>query len=145
MLPVGARIHRRNAEKRCLAEKDDGTVCEEIQDRDHVFRSCSTVAEKYDAIIRVLNSYTERSIGNNLLIHLAFNHRSKQRLRCALWVAVKMLYWLYYKNQMNKEQLLKEMIKELNWNIGLNRKIGSECEMVKVKDIIIDMMNIECV
>ena len=145
MLPVGARIHRRNAEKRCLAEKDDGTVCEEIQDRDHVFRSCSTVAEKYDAIIRVLNSYTERLIGNNLLIHLAFNHRSKQRLRCALWVAVKMLYCLYWKNQMNKEQLLKDMIKEIDWNISLNRKIGSECEMVKVKEVIIDMMNIECV
>ena len=46
---------------------------------------------------------------------------------------------------MNKEQLLKDMIKEIDWNISLNRKIGSECEMVKVKEVIIDMMNIECV
>ena len=141
MLPVGARVHRRNAEKRCLATLEDGSQCHEIQDRDHVFRSCNAIVGIYDMIIQVVNRLTERSIGYDLLVHLAFNHRNKKRLKCALWVAVKIMYMIYLKKKLNKRQILTEMIKEIDWNLSLNRKVGSEGDMVKLKDILMEMNN----
>ena len=41
---------------------------------------------------------------------------------------------------MNKEQLLKDLIKELDWNLKLNRKIGSAGEMVILKDNILHFL-----
>ena len=36
----------------------------------------------------------------------------------------------------NNEQLLRNLIKELDWNIVQNRLIGSHVEMVNLRDII---------
>ena len=142
MLPVGSRIHRRNAERRCLTVLDDGSLCQEIQNMDHVFRSCSKVVESYDIIIQVLNRFTERNITYELLTHFSFNHRNKFRLMCALWFAVKMLYMIFIKKMFNKQQLLQEMIKELEWNLKLSRKIGSQGEMIKLKSILLDIQGV---
>ena len=48
-----------------------------------------------------------------------------------------MMYSVYLRNSLNKEQLLKDMIKELDWNLRLNRKIGSAGEMLKLKENIL--------
>ena len=139
MLPVGARIHRRNAERRCLANLDDGSQCQEIQDLEHAFRSCSKVVQSYNMIASVLNRFTERNVDFNLLVHLAFNHRSKQKLKCALWFAVKMMFHVFNKKLFNKAQLLQESIKEIDWNLSQNRKLGSEGEMLILKEILLDV------
>ena len=136
MLAVGKRIFRRNAERRCLAILADGSLCEEIQDLDHAFKNCGTVVETYDMIVQVLNRLTERNISSDLLLHLAFNHRKKQTLKCGLWFAVKTMYCIFNKKMFNKAQMLKDMIKEIDWNLRLNRKVGSASEMVKLKRIL---------
>ena len=43
MLPVGTRIHRNNAERRCLIDLSDGSICQELQNLEHAFRPCSMV------------------------------------------------------------------------------------------------------
>ena len=136
MLAVGRRIFRRNAERRCLAILGDGSLCEEIQDLDHAFRNCGSVVETYDMMIQVLNRLMERSISSNLLLHLAFNHRRKQTLKCALWFAVKAMYCIFINKMFNREQILRELVKEIDWNLRLNRKVGSHGEMVKLKLIL---------
>ena len=98
------------------------------------------VLEIYDAILVILNSFLGRNVGYSHLITYSFNHRSKQKLRCALWFAIKMMYFVYLRNSLNKEQLLKDLIKELDWNLRLNRKIGSAGEMVKLKDNILHFL-----
>ena len=35
------------------------------------------------------------------------------------------------KKMFNKAQILKDMIKEIDWNLRLNRKVGSASEMVE--------------
>ena len=135
MLSVGNRIHRNNAERRCLTTLIDGSICQEIQDLKHCFQLCPMVLEIYDAILVILNSFLGRNVGYS---HL--NHRSKQKLKCALWFAIKMMYFVYLRNSLNKEQLLKDLIKELDWNLRLNRKIGSAGEMVKLKDNILHFL-----
>ena len=94
----------------------------------------------YNAVLLILNSFLSRNVGYCHLITLSFNHRSKQKLRCALWFAIKMMYFVYLRNSMNKEQLLKDLIKELDWNLKLNRKIGSAGEMVTLKDNILHFL-----
>ena len=136
MLAVGRRIFRRNAERRCLAVLADGSSCEEIQDLEHAFKNCGSVVQIYDLIIQVLNRLTERNISSELLLHLAFNHRRKQTLKCALWFAVKAMYCSFNKKMFNKVQVLREMVKEIDWNLRLNRKVGSAGEMVKLKQIL---------
>ena len=140
MLPVGNRIHRNNAERRCLTHLIDGSICQDIQDLKHCFQLCPMVVEIYDAIVVILNRYLYRTIDYSHLITFSFNHRSKQKLRCALWFAIKMMYFVYLRNSLNKEQLLKDLIKELDWNPKLNRKIGSAGEMVILKDNILHFL-----
>ena len=36
--------------------------------------------------------------------------------------------------------MLKDMIKELDWNLRLNRKIGSAGEMLKLREFILDFL-----
>ena len=139
MLAVGRRIFRRNAERRCMAILADGSLCEEIQDLDHAFKNCDSVVETYDMIIQVLNRLTERNISSDLLLHLAFNHRRKQTLKGALWFAVKAMYSIFIKKMFNREQILREIVKEIDWNLRLNRKVGSHGEMVKLKQILSEM------
>ena len=98
------------------------------------------VVEIYDAIVVILNRYLDRTVDYSHLITFSFNHRSKQKLRCALWFAIKMMYFVYLRNSLNKEQLLKDLIKELDWNLKLNRKIGSAGEMVILKDNILHFL-----
>ena len=78
-------------------------------------------------------------ISSDLLLHLAFNHRKKQTLKCGLWFAVKTMYCIFNKKMFNKAQFLKDMIKEIDWNLRLNRKVGSASEMVKLKRILDEM------
>ena len=136
MLAVGRRIFRKNAERRCLEILGDGSLCEEIQDIGHAFKDCGSVVETYDMMIQVLNRQTERNISSDLLLHLAFNHRRKQTLKCALWFAVKAMYSIFNKKMFNKVQILREMVKEIDWNLRLHRKVGSEGEMVRLKQIL---------
>ena len=70
------------------------------------------------------------------LIHLAFNHRNKQRLRCAVWFAVKTMYRIYTSRIFNKVQLLRELIKEIDWNLKLNRKLGSRQDLLDLRSLI---------
>ena len=139
MLAVGKRIFRRNAERRCLAKLADGSLCQEIQDINHAFKNCDAVVGTYDMMTQVLNRFTERNIGSDLLMHLAFNHRKKQTLKCALWFAVKAMYYIFNKKLFNKGQVLKEMIKEIDWNLRINRRVGSEGEMLKLKYMLIEI------
>ena len=48
------------------------------------------------------------------------------------------MYQIFVKKMFNKVQLLRECIKEIDWNLNLSRKIGSSAEMIKLKDILME-------
>ena len=136
MLPLGSRLHRPNAEKRCLTEIGRGEICQEIETREHVFLKCVRVKESIESFKGIITEYLGRDIEYNNIIYLAFNHRNKQRLRSAIWIAVKVMYLIYNNRMMNKSQLLKELVKEIDWNLEQNRKIGSRKDMLILGSII---------
>ena len=136
MLPVGNRIHRRNAERRCLAILDNNQVCLEVETLEHRLVKCNNISPVYNILERILETYLDRVVSSKEIINLAFNHRNKKRLVCALWLSVKILYILFLDKSNNKAQIFTELIKEIDWNLSLNRKIGSQFEMRSLKNII---------
>ena len=136
MLPVGSRIHRRNAERRCLTILENGILCQEIQTLDHTFRSCVSVTEIYEAIILILNRFLGRIVIFDELVHFLFNHRSKLKLKCSLWFATKMMFKVFHQKCLNKAQLLKDCIKEIAWNLHMTSKIGVRFVVVVVANFI---------
>ena len=52
------------------------------------------------------------------------------------------MYNLFIKKMFNKEQIIREMVKEIDWNLRLNRKVGSLAEMMKLKEILIEFNNV---
>ena len=82
MLPVGNRIHRTNAERRCLTENNQ--ICIEVQTLQHCFASCPMVQNVYEAMRFVLTDFLERLVSFDEIIHFSFNQRNKKKLICAL-------------------------------------------------------------
>ena len=95
MLPIGERLHRPGAEKRCLSVMENDKVCTQINNRQHVLLSCPSLGENLVKVI--LSDFLDRSISDQEILHFSFNHRSKKRLNIAVWFAVKMLCWIYCK------------------------------------------------
>ena len=73
MLPVGNRIHRKNAERRCLTELENNQICIEVQTLQHCFASCPMVRNVYEAMRFVLTDFLERSVSFDEIIHFSFN------------------------------------------------------------------------
>ena len=135
MLNIGARMHHRNADKRCKNILADGEECQALQTIEHVFQECPIVIHANSMVIRVLTEILGKDVQMHQLLYYDFRHNNLYRLRCALWFAVKVLFKIYQDKCFNKSQLLQEMIKEIDWNISMGRKVGNIEEMIKVKGI----------
>ena len=84
-------------------------------------------------MLRILASFLGRVVTAKQLISLSFNHRNKRKLKCAVWFAVKIMYLIFQERSMNKSQFLMSVIKEIDWNLKMCRKIGSQAEMTQLK------------
>ena len=135
LLKIGARLHRQNANKKCMADLGGG-FCQEIESREHLFVGCERVRECSKGCLKVLGDYLGKEIPIKDFINLAFNHRNKFRLRSGVWFAVKVMYGIFTRRIFNKVQLLKDIIKEIDWNLDLNRKIGNKKDIQEMKDLI---------
>ena len=54
----------------------------------------------------------------------------------AVWFAVKILYFLYLNKCENNIQLLDDMHKEIEWNLKMKKGLGSQSEVVDLKECI---------
>ena len=136
MLPVGSRIHRFNAERRCMMELDNSGLCQDIQTLEHLFHTCESVTDLFDGLSLVLNNYLERPVLYKDIVHFSFNHRNKKKLNCALWFAVKVLYRIYQNKSRNKAQVLREVVKDIDWNLRMNWNSGFRGELLMLKEVI---------
>ena len=133
MLLIGARLHRPYADRRCKLNLTGDRICQEYQTRQHMFIECESVGDIFYGCTQVVTDLLQKEVSDNDIVHLSFNHRNKGRLKCVLWFVVKLLYKIYLDRARNKNQLFLEVLKELEWNIKLNRKIGSQIDMFDMK------------
>ena len=137
MLPVGSRLHRPNAEKRCLAVLKNDEKCLELNDKYHALISCSRPPVSDRIVEAVLSDFLERTVTEKEILHFSFNHRSKKRLRIAVWFTTKILFLIYLNNFENKFQLLAEMQREIEWNLKMSKGMGSVSEILALKECIL--------
>ena len=43
------------------------------------------------------------------------------------------MFKIFHEKSNNKTQILRAIIKEMDWNLQLNRKLGSLCEILSLK------------
>ena len=124
------------ADRRCLNLLANNQVCVDTQTLEHAFATCSSVLEIFESLSKVLEKLLNRSVGLKELITFSFNTRSKKRLVSALWFSVKVLYRIFHEKSHNKRQILYDVIKKLDWNLSLNRNIGSKNEVIFLRQVI---------
>ena len=134
ILPVGSRMHRPGAEKRCLAMLDNNRVCLQHNDRLHAMLTCQRHPVKDRSIISILSEFLGRPVTDIEVIHFSFNHRNKNRLRVPVWFAVKTLYFLYLNKCENNIQLMDEIRKEIDWNLKMKKGLGPQSEVLALKN-----------
>ena len=88
----------------------------------------------------VLETFLDRTVSLEDMIYFSFNHRNKKKLALALWFSVKMMFKIFQDKCRNKSQLLREVIKSIDWNLSMNRKMGSAGEMMKLKEVILTFL-----
>ena len=81
----------------------------------------------------MIKEILQKEVVGDKLLHLDFSHRDKRRLKSALWLAVKSLYKIYQGKVRNKTQLLRELVKEIDWNLNMNLKVGSQIDLNCIK------------
>ena len=101
-----------------------------------MFLSCESVGDVYENLSLILNVYLERAVEFKDIVHFSFNHRNKKKLNCALWFAVKVMFQVFQNKSRNRAQILRDVVKEIDWNIRMNRKLGSLGEILFLKELI---------
>ena len=89
----------------------------------------------YDTIIAILALYLQRPVSYTNLVYFSFNHKRKSRLKCALWFSIKVMFSIFYGKCFNKSQLLNDILKEVDWNLRLNRYVGSLADILDLRSI----------
>ena len=131
MLPIGKRIHRINVEKRCLNKIREG-LCEEVPDIMHKLYNCQSVVFSARATKLVLEEFMDKKIEDRELLTLSFRHRTNEINQVAVWFAIRALFEIFNGLGFNKAQMFTKLYKELDWNIGMGKKIGSFPEMARM-------------
>ena len=96
--------------------------------------------ETFESCKSIIREYLDRVVEPKDILYLSFNHRNKHRLRGGVWFAVKLMYLVYQNRTRNKSQLLRDIVKEIDWNLDLNRKIGSKKDLLHLKQIILNQI-----
>ena len=47
-----------------------------------------------------------------------------------------MMFNIFQDKCQNKSQILREIIKSIDWNLSMNRKMGSMCEVRSLKEVV---------
>ena len=116
LVDVNQRIHRKNADPRCLRELKSNVLCSAIQDRQHAFIECRRIKDSIDMLKSILFEFTNRRFNDNDLLYISFSCKSKVLTNIAVWLIVKFMYRIY-KKLFEKNYLLFEMRNEISFLI----------------------------
>ena len=90
---MGARIHRNNAERRCLAVLDNG-LCLAEQTLVHCFQICPAVCDVNEGMLRILASFLGRMLTAKHLTSLDSFTETNENL--GFISMIESLYWIRF-------------------------------------------------
>ena len=118
LLPFRGRIHRANADKRCLRRGPTGE-CQHIQDRIHYFIGCTSVISIFSMFREILWQFLKRKVDDLEILHLSFSVTNKRRTRIGIWLALKFMFYLFSENLLD----FKAVMMKIRYDFGLYKKI----------------------
>ena len=122
LLPVKGRIHRQNADKRCLRMLRRGEECQLVQDRIHFFIKCDKIKNDFNVFLEFIEIFLERKVSELEILHLSFSVSNKKRTWWGVWVAVKFFYYMYAECLTD----IKEIMKIIRKDIGIFKMLRVE-------------------
>ena len=105
--------------------------------RAHAIMECENVVEMYGYLELMVQEILQKEVKRDNILHLDFSHRDKRKLKSAMWLAVKLLFKIYQGKISNKTQLLRDLVKEVDWNLNMNLKVGSQIDFVCIKNLLL--------
>ena len=107
----------------------NGERCEEIEDIWHCLSQCEVVKECFEELKQIIQVLLEKDITSKEMICYGYNHRNKKRLSTATWVATKVLFRIFMERNFNKKQIWIEIVKEIEWNLNRQYKMGQQLKV----------------
>ena len=84
----------------------------------------------------ILQVLLERDITDKEIINYGYNHRNKKMLQAVIWLTTKVLYKIYLEKQFNKKQVWIDLVKEIDWNLWMQMRVGSVDSLERIKRVI---------
>ena len=84
----------------------------------------------------ILQVLLERDITDKEIINYGYNHRNKKMLQAVIWLTTKVLYKIYLEKQFNKKQVWIDLVKEIDWNLQMQMRVGSVDSLERIKRVI---------
>ena len=84
----------------------------------------------------ILQILLERDITDKEIINYGYNHRNKKMLQAVIWLTTKVLYKIYLEKQFNKKQVWIDLVKEIDWNLQMQMRVGSVDSLERIKRVI---------
>ena len=81
----------------------------------------------------ILQVLLERDITDKEIINYGYNHRNKKMLQAVIWLSTKVLYKIYLERQLNKKQVWIDLVKEIEWNLQMQMRVGSVDSLERIK------------
>ena len=107
------RIHRQNADKRCLRMLRRGEECQLTQDRLHYFITCDRIKNDFKVFWELIDIFLERKVSELEIVHLSFSVSNKKRTWWGVWVAVKFFYYMYAECLTDVKEIMKRIRKDI--------------------------------
>ena len=57
-------------------------------------------------------------------------------LQAVIWLSTKVLYKIYLERQLNKKQVWIDLVKEIDWNLQMQMRVGSVDSLERIKRVI---------
>ena len=135
ILPVRGRIHRKNADKRCLRPIQNG-YCDLIQDRIHFFISCTAISNTFRMFKELVIHFLDKNYSDLEILHLSFSVQNKKATRVAVWFVVKFLFFVFEENMTEFGSILGKIKNDVEYSRCLGIKLYLSREMDLLEEII---------
>ena len=136
MLKIGSRKHwggdplrRKECRVRFLDNQGTNRRCNEEETRRHVFGECVYSRNKILSLKAWLEELLQEEVSTTSLIYLDFNTSNNDKLRTALWVAVKCMRRIYLVKEESWRNFVGHVERELDMKSRWNKLTQAESNL----------------
>ena len=141
MVPVGARLHRAQQNKLCKMDiintnSNQIVTCGKLETLRHALCECPSSNNKFELVKKILITFFGANVTTDQIIFLSLNHRNKKKMKIAIWLIVKTMYFIYTKRTADSSELVNFIRQEIVWHEKIERWFGRNSKIKDIKRIV---------